>query len=135
MHRRSRRESDKCDAFSEKFVSFDRFGQKFEMAIDEGRGTLKSGVGAGCSVVIRMLILAFAVYKVIVMETKKSVDVLQVLKTDAVDQEAVFTDKQGFNLAVAVLGSYNENEAVDPAYGWIRFRRSSWSLQGETGEY
>lgn len=122
MNAEGRNRQSKCGtSLNDKFVKMDRFGQKFELTIEEGKMTLQSRMGAICTIFIRMLILAFTAYKVSVLEAKTRVDVLSVLQTDAIDGTEVFGLDQGLNLAIAVFDDVNMNFEVDPAYGSVRF--------------
>ena len=47
------------------------------MRLEDGRDALPSKVGAVCSIVLIILLISYAGYKVSVLEGKKSIDIIQ----------------------------------------------------------
>ena len=76
--------------------------------------------------------LTYTGYKVYILESKKSIDIVQAVKEDHFDDSHVFGFEQGLNLAVAVYSIYDSttHQLLDPSYGKIRFSKIQW----ENGE-
>ena len=55
----------------------------------------------------------YAGYKISVLEGRKSIDIVQAVKRDNFDDQHVFGANQGFNIAIAVLNTFNV-EPLDP---------------------
>ena len=95
------------------------------MRIDEGREELTSKMGACCSIVFIVLMLAYASYKISILEGKKSVDIVQATKENYFDDNYVFGAEQGLNIAFGVFNPANPTK-LDPTYGEIIFSMRSW---------
>ena len=68
-------EKKSCN-FNEKFLSYDQFGQPYIMQIDEGRSALPSKMGSFCSTFLLIVLIAYAGFKVSILEGKKKVDIM-----------------------------------------------------------
>ena len=90
----------KCH-LGQKLLEQDKFGQSPKMRLDGGKDALPSHMGALCSIVLLILLVAYAGYKVSVLEGRKAVDILQAIHEDHFDGSYVFGAEQGLNFAVA----------------------------------
>ena len=77
------------------------------MLIDDGKDALTSKIGALCSILFLISMLTYTGYKVYILESKKSIDIVQAVKEDHFDDSHVFGFEQGLNLAVAVYDIYD----------------------------
>lgn len=93
------------------------------MAIDSGKSALRSKLGALCSILIRVIVIAYTAYRLSIMEGKKSVDVLSVVQQDAISEDYVFSSAQGFNIAIAIIKSTDSKIAMDQSYGSLRVQK------------
>ena len=60
----------------EKLQRYDQFGQSVTLHLDQGNDTLSSKMGALCSLVLLILVLAYSCYKVYILQAKKSIDIV-----------------------------------------------------------
>ena len=122
--------------FEQKLLNQDRFGQSFTLRLEEGRETLRSRVGALCSVMLIILLISYAGYKVSVLEGKKSIDILQAVRENHFDDTHEFTNQQGLNIAAMVVNPFNPatHQLIDPSFGRIKFSRSHWRVN-EQGKF
>lgn len=60
------------------------------MRIDEGKEVLPSKIGALCSFLLFLILLAFSSYKVYILQGKKSIDIVQAVKENHFDHNFVF---------------------------------------------
>ena len=72
-----REKEDKSGSLTDKLLGFDKFGKSINLRIDEGKDAYPSIVGAICSIILTIVLLAFAGYKVSILEGKKSIDIVQ----------------------------------------------------------
>ena len=68
-------EKKSCN-FKEKFLSYDQFGQPYIMQIDERKSALPSKMGSFCSILLLIVLVAYAGYKFSILEGKKKVDIV-----------------------------------------------------------
>ena len=121
--------------FGEKLQKYDQFGQSFTFLIDEGRDALPSKIGAICSILLFVVVLAYTVYKISVLEGKTSIDILQAVKENHFDDSYVFGSKQGLNVAIAVTSLADPSpKLVDPTYGRIKFTKLQYEI-AENGDF
>ena len=99
------------------------------MRIDEGREVLPSKMGALCSILLLVILITFASYKIYILQARKSIDIIQAVKENHFDHTYVFGPEQGLNIAAAVFDPTDEStfEMIDPSYGRMRFSLESWS--------
>ena len=74
-----------------------------------------------------IILIAYAGYKISILEGKKSVDILQAVKEKHFDDSYIFQAERGLNIAVAL----KDNESfhtIDPSYGRIVFHKKSWMV-------
>ena len=86
-------------------------------------------MGALCSLLLLIIMISYAGYKVSILEGKKNIDVVQAVKERHFDDSHVFGSEQGLNVAVAVYNIFESHthEHIDPSYGRIRFQKTQWS--------
>ena len=87
-------------------------------------------MGAFCSILLFIILIAYAGYKISILEGKKSIDILQAVKENHFDDSYVFQAEQGINFAVAI-GDFASFRTIDPSYGRIAFRKSSWQANDD----
>ena len=63
-------------SFNEKLLSYDQFGQPYIMQIDERRSALPSKMGCLCSILLLIVLVAYAGYKISILQSKKKVDII-----------------------------------------------------------
>ena len=99
--------SDKksCD-LNRALLNQDKFGQAFTMRIDDGRDKLPSKLGAICSLLLVIILITYAGYKISVLEGKRSIDIVQAVIENHFDDTHVFSNQQGLNIAVAVFSTF-----------------------------
>ena len=88
--------------FNERLLRQDQFSQAFQIRIDEGKDALPSMTGALCSILLLIILLAYAGYKISILEGKKSIDIIQAVIENHFDEKHSFGGEQGLNIAVAV---------------------------------
>ena len=94
-------EDKHCD-LREFFLSQDQFGQAFKMRIESGKDTLYSKMGSLCSIMLKVILILFTIYKINILNGKKSIDIVQAVLENHFDDTHVFSHEQGLNIAVAV---------------------------------
>ena len=79
--------------------------------------------------------IAYAGYKISVLEGKKSIDIVQAVQENYFDDSYVFSNEQGINIAVAIASPFlsDYQKPIDPSYGKIIFQRVDWG-QDEQGK-
>ena len=87
---------------------FDQFGKSFGLRLDRGRDRLPSKLGTFCSFFLLITLVAYAGYKVSILEGKKKVDILTSVSKDHFDEKYTFGGEQGLNFAVAVIDSFDK---------------------------
>lgn len=60
-------------------------------------------MGAGCTLLLLLILMAFAGYKSSVLHGKRAIDILSAVQENAIGSDYVFGADQGLNIAVAVL--------------------------------
>ena len=72
--------------------------------------------------------LAYAGYKVSILQEKKSIDIVQAVVENHFDASYVFDSDQGLNFAVGVLDPFDlaTLKHLDPTFGRIRVRKQDW---------
>ena len=96
------------------------------MRVGEGKDALHTKMGALCSILLTVILIVYAGYKISILEGKKSVDIVQAVQENYFDDTHVFSNKQGLNIAVAVLNPFNPHSSqlpIDPSYGRIVFNK------------
>ena len=61
------------------------------MRLEDGRDALPSRIGAVCSILLTILLITYAGYKVSVLEGKKSIDIIQAVVENHFDDTYKFT--------------------------------------------
>ena len=116
-------EARKNNSFGQQLQRYDQFGQSFRLLIDEGSNTLPSKMGALCSILLLIIMMAYTSYKIYIANSKRNIDIIQAVKENHFDDSHVFSAKQGLNIAAAVYNAFDPStyELIDPSYGSIRF--------------
>ena len=83
-------EKKSCN-FKERMLSYDQFGQPYKMQIDESRSALPSKMGSFFSILLLIVLVAYAGYKVFILEGKKKIDIIQAVQEDYFDDSYVFS--------------------------------------------
>ena len=76
------------------------------MRVEEGKDALHTKMGALCSLLLSVIIIVYAGYKISILEGKKSIDIVQAVQEHYFDDTHVFSNKQGLNIAVAVFNPF-----------------------------
>ena len=107
-----------CNYCEKKVLSYDQFGQSLSFHLD-----LPSKIGAVGSFLLFALTIAFTGYKISLFEAKSSIDILSAVNEDHFDSSYKFGAKQGLNIAVGVVNSFDPrpDPIIDPTYGRLRF--------------
>ena len=82
-------------------------------------------MGAFCSLLLQILVIVYAGYKIDVLVGRKDVDILQAVQEGHLDDSYIFTGEQGLNVAVTLI---SEQGSIDPSYGRLRFMKHEFSL-------
>ena len=93
-------------------------------------------MGALCSIIVLIILLTYAGYKVSILQGKKSIDIIQAVVENHFDDSYVFDSDQGLNFAVGVLDPFNPDtyKPLDPTFGRIRVTKTDWGIN-ENGVY
>ena len=119
----SEKRSSVCH-LGQKLRKFDQFGQHYDIQIEEGKATMTSAVGGICTLLLVLLLLAYAGYKGSVLLGKTNFNLVQAVSRDYFDETDVMGAEQDLKVAVAIYSPfYNPETAqlLDPTYGRIRF--------------
>ena len=112
---------------------FDQFGQSSRLRLDKRMDRLPLKWGTFCSLFLVIVLVAYAGYKVSILDGKKRVDILTSVSKDHFDEKYTFGGDQGLNFAVAVIDSFNKEsfQPIDPSYGRISFVKASFGMNDE----
>ena len=104
------------------------------MNLDEGEQDIKSLMGSLCSVFLLAITVLYSYQKADILISKKDVDILSTINDDTYTSDDVFTNKNGFNVAVAFT-EFNSNTEweLDPTYGSLVFNHFSWGVNETDG--
>ena len=130
MNRQSERKICEVGA---KLLDVDKFGQSYGLHLDQGKEALPSKMGTFCSFLLPLILIAYAGYKVNILQGKKSVDILQAVNKHYFDDEYTFGAKQGLDIAIGVTDYHRQDayELIDPKFGKITFTVYSFGLNEE----
>ena len=80
--------------------------------------------------------IAYAGYKISVIEGKKSINIIQAVQENNFDDSYVFSNEQGLNIAAAIYNPFNSKyqEPIDPSYGKLVFHKTDWG-RDEKGQF
>ena len=70
-----------------------KFGQPFSLKLDKDKDVLNSKMGAICSILLTLLLIAYMVYKATVLEGRKNVDIIQTITENYFDEHYTFGAK------------------------------------------
>ena len=125
---------NRCDKFGLKLKGQDQFGMTFHMKLSDGEDFVTTWMGAFCSMVLMLILLAITVNKIEIMFSKKDVDILTALNDSYLDSDFSFKAANGLNFAIKWHSMSDKNEILDPSIGRLVFRYSQWSYN-ENGDY
>ena len=86
-------ERKSCNNLNRALLNQDKFGQAFTMRIEDGRDTLPSKLGAICSLLLVIILVVYAGYKISVLEGKRSIDIVQAVIENHFDDTHVFSNQ------------------------------------------
>ena len=97
------------------------------MKIDEDKSFMRSTTGSICTVILFLVIGAYAYTKTDAWLMKKNVDIMAARNEEFFDEEYVFGYEQGLNFAIAFTAYDGATEPIlDPKYGKVVFNHFSW---------
>ena len=83
--------------------------------------------GALCSLILTIILIAYAYLKIDVLIEKKDVDIMRTVNDYHFADDEVFGYEEGMNVAVALTAwDYNEDYLLDSTYGELVFYKYSW---------
>ena len=87
-------------------------------------------MGTFCSFLLVIVLIAFAGYKVYVLENKISVDIVEAVYKNHFDDHYKFGAEQGLNIAVAIVNASDQEtyQPLDPLYGRLRVSKTKTGL-------
>ena len=83
-------EKKRCATAGQTLLGYDKFGEKYGLHLDEGKDALPSKMGAICSIVLMIILIAYTGYKISIFGGKKSVDILQAVSKYHFDSDHTF---------------------------------------------
>ena len=115
-----RKRKQKCGKLQQKFVDSDRFSQSFTFNLDgDGTAELPSAAGALLGILIFVLLVAYAGYKMDSVVQRLGFQLTTTQKEDFFGPNDVFGSKQGLAVAFQIIGSQ-----LDPSYGSLSVKAS-----------
>ena len=91
-------------------------------------------MGSFCSLILFVIVCAFAYIKTDVLLLKKDVTILTSTHKNYYDSDFIFDFDQGLNFAIAFTSFDSEMEEIlDPSYGRIVYKRFGWGIK-ENGD-
>ena len=105
----------------------DKLGASFVHALDVKTQEATSLLGSICSIMIFCVTMLYTSQKLEILIKKKDVDILSATKGLVFDDNYIFDNKKGFNIAAA-FSEFNSNTEweLDPKYGSLVFNSFSW---------
>ena len=113
------------------------FSEGVSMKIDGGDDTIKSCMGTLCSLLLLVVIGAYAYVKLGVFLIKKEANILSAIEyLWYTDDDKFSYESGGMNIAVA-FSSYNDEKEweLDPTYGELFFNSYSWGADEDGKQY
>ena len=105
-----------------KVMSYDQFGEVYQMKLDGGRATLPSCCGLLSTLLTVVIISLYAFQKYDVLVNRKDVNVLSTVNRLFFNDTELFSYENGFNIAVAITAYDSEEEWIlDRKYGELYF--------------
>ena len=108
--------------------SQDLFSESFNLRIDDGDDSIKSGFGTCCSILLLLVTALYAGLKMKVLEARNDVNILTATKDLHFTDDDVFSyEEHGLNMAIAFT-SYSNNKLYElPGdIGELVFKAYSW---------
>ena len=83
-------------------------------------------MGALCSILLTVILIMYAGYKISILEGKMSIDIVQAVQENYFNDTHVFSHEQGLNIAVGVFDPFDPRfqKPIDPSYGRIAFSKT-----------
>jgi len=105
----------------------DQFGQGFSMRLDGPQSQVSTLLGTLCTLMLAIIVLAYAYQKMDVLMNRKSVDILSTVSELAFEETDLLTADHGLNFAIGFTAYNNEREwMLPPEYGELVFNSLSW---------
>ena len=91
-------------------------------------------MGAACSILLFIFLLAYTGYKISVLEGREAVNVLQSVAEDYFEEGDSFGADQGLQIAFEVYdrSGLKSEQNIDPSYGRIQFVSRNINENGGT---
>ena len=115
------RRSSACH-LSQKLRKYDQFGQFYSIQIEEGKVVMTYTIGGICSLLLVVILLAYAGYKVSVLLGKTNVNIVQAVSKDYFDEADVMGSEQDLKVAVALYSPFENPEKFN--YSTLRTEES-----------
>lgn len=101
---------------------------------NDGDDTLKSLMGALCSIILTIVVLLYTYQKLDVFLAKKDVDILSTINDLHWTDDDIFSYENGLNIAVAFTAYDSEEKWIlDETYGELIFNSYSWGPTEDGG--
>ena len=123
--------SRRCNTMRDKMLNQDRFGKQLSMQFDGGKESLPSKMGSACSLLLWMLMIMYALYKVSILESRRQVDILQTVDKEYFDENYTFGARQGLSIGANVVDVYDQRtfyEPIDWRYGTLSFSIENYAV-------
>ena len=105
------------------------------MKLDKENETLQTSIGSILTLIIYLIVSAYAYVKIEVWITKNDNDIMQSTQDGFFDTDYVFDFEQGLNVAIAFTDYSNDMEPIlKESFGRIVFRAYEWGID-ENGKY
>ena len=116
-----------------KLKKLDKYGDQFRLSLDS-RGTkqLSSVSGAITNILLKLVVVAYASYKLSFLLERKGVNIRQRLDEKHYTSSDLFTAKQGFFVAFSI--DWNGPQ-IPPEIGNLEIIAWQWQVDTETGIY
>ena len=120
----------KLTAFRSQVLKFDRFAAQYKMNLSpSGTNSIPSLAGACSNILIMMLLLTYAAYRMSYLWSMQGIQMLQTVKNNYFKQDDVFGVDQGLAVAVAIMDEDDLTLPLDPGYGSIKAFVSEWGFR------
>ena len=123
-----------CDLM-DKLMSFDAFGENFNMKLDQQNSILKTYVGSILTILAYSIVFMYTYLKSDTFINKKDVDIMSTVMIDHLPNDYIVSHDIGLNLAIAFTDYDTNPELIlDKSYGEIVFSAHEWGVNDE-GDY
>ena len=115
-----------------KLLSWDQFGNQYQMTLAEGVVSLPTSMGAFMTIFLMIVLFCFTILKTYNMILRKDVNISSTINENVYSDSDVFDYSQGLYFAVAFTGYDNEREIMlDPSIGELEFYVEEWGKDEE----